>query len=690
MSTQPQVIDISSGLVPNSGAGQSVDISSGLVPNQTPQGPISKAWDWLWGIGPQYEHQGLVENFQNTMDQDVQQVQKEMEQGKVNPTLGSIATFGGGVLRDAAKVEREMAQPGNVAAGTVAALVPVARPFIGAYYALHGAKDALTGRQEGETPADELQRRLGGAGTALLAGSGTWESLPRKAYIDNLDKWKADNFTDNGDGTFTGDSGRGYTPEQLKDMHDELSANLVKTPVQSLMAGIRKMEDFESWRDQNFKQSPDGSFEAPSGFRYSSDQLKALYDAKSSVQTSVAKGIGEQLQTAASKTGKPFVAAGQKVGLVDPPPEDLMTRAVKPGNKNQGWDDAIKGALPNLKAAEADLGHPVQGLDDAIDTLGIAKKKFWQRYEQKLGAASEAGATIDGNSIADAMMNSIDKRTALQNPNLVDKVKAVADTYRRDIPVDEAEDFLQSVNRDLTTYYQKNKVGRAAAEADPSTAYTVAEGDALRNALYDKVDELTGSGAKDLKQQYGNLLNVEREMLNRRNVAARQQPDSLSEQIATARGYGQIAKGLANLHFGDVIQGVAGKAAASWLKDRNTTDSMIARAFAKATPTETPGPQMQTPIKGQLPSAPTITPPPSDASGSVPSNPPAYDATTRAQRKGLLLPEQTATPLPPSNAPDTSQGVFPAQRIIVRDPRTGQMKVFYGSDTGPTLYQSQR
>lgn len=660
--------------------------SSAQPQQQTPQGPISKAWDWLWGIGPQYEHQGLVEQFENSMRSDAQQSAQRMQQTAVgtnqqlNDAIARINAdpretpygkqrlielakqeYGGsaadvaisGALADTAKMERGMAAPSNIAAAGIATAVPITRPFIGAYYALQGAEDALTGRQEGETVPDEIQRRLGGAGTALLAGAGTWETLPRKAYIDSLDKWKADNFTDNGDGTFTGDSGRGYTADQLKAMHDKLSANLAKTPARNLLTGISDMKDYHTWRDQNFIQGQDGMWgKPPYAQRYSDWQLQAMYDAKSSVQTSVVKGVTDQLQNVASKTGKPFFAAGQKVGLIDPPPEDLMTRAVKPGNKNQGWDDAIAGAMPNLKAAEATLGHPVQGLDDAIDALGIAKKQIWQRYEQKLSAASQAGATIDGNSIADAMMNSIDKRTALQNPNLADKVKSVADTYRRDIPVGEAEDFLQSVNRDLTTYYQKNKVGRAAAEADPSTAYTVAEGDALRNALYDKFNELTGSGAKDLKQQYGNLLNVEREMLNRRNVAARQQPDSLSEQIATARGYGQIAKGLANFQFGDVIQGVAGKAAASWLKDRNTTDSMITRAFAKASPAQAPVPQAQAPIRGQLPAGPIV--------------------------------------LPASQEPITPglEGILPAQRIIGRDPVTGRMKVFYGSDTGPTLYQN--
>jgi hypothetical protein len=403
-----------------------------------------------------------------------------------------------------------------------------------------------------------------------------------------------------------------------------------------------------------------------------------------------AAGVKEGLPDVA-KTGsiitKPFTSIGQKLGIVDPPPEDLITRAIKPGNKNQGWNDAVQSALPNIKAAETDLGHPIQGLDDAIDALNIAKKNVWQQYAQKLDPAKTMGATIDGNSIADAMMNSIDARKAAQDPALYDKISSVADTYRRPLDLGEAEDYLQSVNRELTSYYAKNKVGRRAAMDDPGMSYTVAEGDALRSSLYDKLDEVSGPGAADIKQQYGALSNIEAEMLNRRNVAARQQPNSLSEQLSTARGYGKIIKGVLTLDPGDIAEGVASKAASNWLKERNSTDSMITRAFSNVSPAKAPTIAPEAPIAGLLPKGPTITPAPADVSGSTPYDAPAYDATTRAQRKGLLLPEQTATPLPASSVLDASQGVLPAQKIIARDPATGQMKTFYGSGTGPTVYQ---
>jgi len=336
------------------------------------------------------------------------------------------------------------------------------------------------------------------------------------------------------------------------------------------------------------------------------------------------------------------------IGVADPEPPQLLTKAVKPLSSNVGWEKSIQTAMPNMKAAEADLGHPIQGLDDALDAVGLAKKNLWSQYSQKLAAGSNIGATIDGNEIADAMMQSIDKRTAIQNPGLAEHIQNVADTYRRQIPVEEAEDFLQSANRDLHNYYAKNKVGQQIALSDPEKAYTVAESNALRDSLYSKLDDVAGDGSADAKRQYGALSNVENELLRRQNVAARQQPMSLAEQLTNARAYGKIARGVLTASPGDVIEGVRSAAMAKYLKERFTTDAMITRAFAK---TSAPPPSEIPPVvtprpAGLLPSGPTFTPPPADTSGPTKLPTPAVTPTTRAQRLGLLLPETTGrTPL---------------------------------------------
>lgn len=331
--------------------------------------------------------------------------------------------------------------------------------------------------------------------------------------------------------------------------------------------------------------------------------------------------------------------------LIDGPPESLMTRAVKPGKNDVGWNTDVQRAIPLMKSSEQDLGRPIQGVDDALDAAKLAKQKIWQQYTARLGPAAQMGATIDGNVIADAMMNSVDKRTATQNPALVQHVKAIADTYRHPISLSEAEEFLQSANKDLNTFYAKNKVGRQVAINDPSMASTVAEGDALRNALYQKLDSLTGPGAAQLKQAYGSLTNVEKELYGRQLVAARQNPESLAEQLSTARGAGRIAKGVLTANPGDVVEGVQNIAVAKALKARNTSDAMITRAFAKAQPAQPFPMPVQIPPRGFLPrGAIQIQGGPESAAVSD-YQAPAYSPTTRAQRMGRMLPAESSAPV---------------------------------------------
>lgn len=361
----------------------------------------------------------------------------------------------------------------------------------------------------------------------------------------------------------------------------------------------------------------------------------------------------------------------------DGPPESLLTRAIKPNKNNVNWNANLRTAIPLMKSAEDSLGHPVGGVDDALTATKVAKQGIWQQIQARLSGAGQMGATIDGNQIADAMMASIDKRTALQNPAKVAQIKATADTYRGPMSVADAEDFLQSSNAEMNAYYAKNKVARSVAERDPEIAYKLAEGDALRGALYDKMDQIGGPGAAQLKQAYGALTNVQKELYGRQLVAARQNPESLSEQLSTARGVGTAVKGVVTLPFrplgalGDIAEGTQNVAISRAIKARNSSDAMITRAFAKAQPATpfppslysafnrvTRQPITQAEALGRLlPRGPIQTPSPADASGAVSYAPPAYSPDTRASRLGLLLPQQASgkIPLYPP-APEMSTG----------------------------------
>jgi hypothetical protein len=364
--------------------------------------------------------------------------------------------------------------------------------------------------------------------------------------------------------------------------------------------------------DAGLKNTPEAWGERLGGLGQAAMGASGALDPEA-VRTSV--NAGKELVVRPAKAIKAgTTGALEAVGAqIAPEPHELMTRAVKPTAGNTDWDSQIKVAMPELKAAETDIGKPVRSVSDALEATTAAKRKVWSEYQAKLDQAKAVDAgplqtrdpvtgqlkpvthepTINGHDIADAMEASVTKRQAQLNPGLAEKVKTAAATYRRPMTLGEAEEFLQDANNELHSYYAKNKVGRRAATADPEMAATVAEVEQLRNSLYGKLDELTGPGAKEIKQRYGALSNVEEELLRRKNVAARQQPESLAEQISKARGAGKVvagtAIGLAGVGLGEPHTAMAGAGLAGgglmeagvskWLKGRQTTDAMITKDF---------------------------------------------------------------------------------------------------------------
>jgi hypothetical protein len=265
--------------------------------------------------------------------------------------------------------------------------------------------------------------------------------------------------------------------------------------------------------------------------------------------------------------------------FIAPEVDVALIKAIKPSANNTGFKQALQTVLPDINETSELAKTPIRNLENLAQAIKATKNRIWDTYQALLGP--NADATIDGNKVADAMMSSIDCRFASQNPQRVERIAAIADTYRKQISLKDAEDFLQSANNDLYSYYAKNKVGKKVALGDPETAYIVKEAEALRDALYGKLNDLTGKNAGALKQKYGALLNIENEVIKRINVAARQNPENLAEQVSFAQGVGRVLKSAANTEFGDAIQGAGQIVGARYLKNKNTSDALIQTAFSK-------------------------------------------------------------------------------------------------------------
>lgn len=394
----------------------------------------------------------------------------------------------------------------------------------------------------------------------------------------------------------------------------------VMTPVNAYTQGVNK--EFGRAKDQAAKGDTAGAIAhtaygmipiiGPQG----GDAAEQLRSGDVSGGLGTMAGIGLQGLAASPETGelaaKPVTALASKTGQFvkqgaqavrvarNPvaaaetlPAETLAIKATKPRNSINNVQQQMQTALPDVRRAADSMGLNVQTLDDARAATLQAKQDVWNEYSNNhLEPGQQSGAVIDGNKIADAMTSKITRTMELENPAKAQAIRETANLYRKPIPLSEAEQFLQDSNNALNSYYAKTKVSQRVAARDPEVGPEVAKADALRQELNSKLDDITGPGAQQLKQRYG-ALNTLEDVLNRRiNVAERQAPESLIEQMAkkdaaiqTGKGVFKIATGRPLAGGADIYGAVQGLKAAKSSRLANDSNFLISKALEKTQPT---------------------------------------------------------------------------------------------------------
>lgn len=397
--------------------------------------------------------------------------------------------------------------------------------------------------------------------------------------------------------------------------------------------------------------------------------LPAAFAAGSGIVKGAA-GMASRAAAGASEGGVGGAIANAVMSVAKPESKAMLVQALKPRNTRLNFGSALDRALPEIKAVEQETGQPIKNIDQLIEATKAAKARVWQQWEQLAGPKRAMGMTVDTSPVADAIEASIPRRVQIQNPEQAKRIKALADTYRTRMGVDDVQQMLSETNDSLESYYNKFPQSRAKAlNANPEIAHEVAEAENLRKVLYNALDsDADGAAAREVKRRYGALMEVEDAAMRRSNVAARQQPESLSEQIGKVRAAADMARGvwrashgdLAGL--GDIAAARAGSATATYLKEQQSTNNLILRALRAHTALPTPIEMPKAPnIAGYLPPASVRMGPGADPSfvRGVPAQP------AMPERLGLPAP---ARQMPP--APDASfvRGV-PAE--VARPERLG-------------------
>lgn len=289
----------------------------------------------------------------------------------------------------------------------------------------------------------------------------------------------------------------------------------------------------------------------------------------------IGAGAGEVLGSVAKPLGK-------AVGLGTSAEEDIM-RAAQPGKRNTRFLEYWKDAAPYIRQ-EVEEGGKFENFGEAADRIRDVRQKLWtEQIEPKITAHAnedifanlQPGQT---NPVKQAVLDNIHPSQKVQNFT-GEKVKAIQEFSKKfdgPLTVEEGNALLEQFNAELDNagYWKKNAAEKAAAEkADPFIANRVAATEALREQLYQHLENAGEKDIQQLKKTYGAIKNVEGEIRGQTNVAGRHRPMSLKQVIG-------ITSGIA--HGGPL--GVA--AAAVPILDRiyNSPEALLNRAVAKTTP----------------------------------------------------------------------------------------------------------
>jgi hypothetical protein len=240
-------------------------------------------------------------------------------------------------------------------------------------------------------------------------------------------------------------------------------------------------------------------------------------------------------------------------------PSQLLMRATKPTVGLPEFETSLDNAVPALYDKSIATGKPIKSVADVASTADAVKGDQWQKYSDLLsqfrkpqGAGPYNPALVDARPAADAQMNSIPATNLFEEPNqqsviqrggrqmkvgdpgIVEKTKAVADLYRTDMPVEQADSIVRDSNAKLRETWNKIGGKRTSALSNPETARLFSMDNALRGELYKTVEKGTGVNPAKGMQLYGDATDIGDTAGKRDTVFSRQQPFPLAQQISTA------------------------------------------------------------------------------------------------------------------------------------------------------------
>ncbi len=298
--------------------------------------------------------------------------------------------------------------------------------------------------------------------------------------------------------------------------------------------------------------------------------LKMPTKSEAAVQRSIVKNFQKGI--------KPRINANQTPGQARAYKEDIVS-AVKSIKENQanlkyaddiadGVDEVIKGKLP-------------ENLQQLSNALEQTKGSIFERYDALATKAGQSRLAVKPQAIVKelgAIIN--DTATKLSHPEVVAYARAVARRYSKvkNLNAKVVQDIIQNYNKSLEAFYKNPSLDTAQrASVDSMVANN------LRKLLDEQITKLTGEEYQALKNEYGSLKSIERDVVKAALRDERANVKGLYDMTDVFSG-GEVVRGLLTLNPQVVGVGLSMRAIKEIYKHMNNPNRAVKAMFRQSGP----------------------------------------------------------------------------------------------------------
>jgi len=279
--------------------------------------------------------------------------------------------------------------------------------------------------------------------------------------------------------------------------------------------------------------------------------------------------VAQTINNGISKAIRPSVSGKQDAGQV------------KAYYKNA--DEAVKTIVENKEAVRLpdEAGQLVnrlpESLEDFSQAISQTKSHIYTQYDDLLKESGRQGATVDITNLASKELNQIinNKALAIKDPNVIEYAKGIRDRLASvgSLSVKETDELIKAYNGSLQAYYRNPTYDNATRAAIDAMLVN-----RLRSSLDDVVSSATGHEFQALKNKYGALKSIERDVNRRAIVDSRKNPKGLID-FTDIFSAGDVVRGITTLNPGDFVKGTAQIVVKNAFRKLNDPNNIIKNMF---------------------------------------------------------------------------------------------------------------